>query len=201
MTTIILIDDHPLAANGIGAWLNGTGRFTICGTAKNLAEASALMKQPENLPDIIILDISLGPEDGLDFIPMLKEICEKRNAPMPGILVCSMHEDPFLIQRAIDSGAGAYVSKSSESGEILTAIDMLLKGGNYINPRYRIKKPKHSWSLLTRRENEITACIKQNMSNKQIAKRLSITIRTVENHISHIYYKTGASSREELMEL
>jgi DNA-binding NarL/FixJ family response regulator len=201
MISIVLIDDHPLATNGIGAWLNGTGRFKVCGTAKNLAEASALMEKPGNLPEIIILDISLGAEDGLDFIPMLKEICAKRKVPVPGVLVCSMYEDPFLIQRAIDSGVRAYVSKSAESGEILSAIDALLEGGFYINPRYNIEKPKHSWSLLTRRENEIVACIKQNMNNKQIAKRLNITVRTVENHVSHIYYKTGAASREELLEL
>jgi len=201
MTSIVLIDDHPLATNGIGAWLNGTGRFTVSGTAKNLAEASALMEQLENLPDIIILDISLGTEDGLDFIPPLKKICERRNAPMPGILVCSMHEDPFLIQHAMDSGARAYVPKSAESGEILTAIDALLEDGGYVNPRYRITTPRHSWSLLTRRENEIVACIKQNMNNKQIAKRLNIAVRTVENHLSHIYLKTGDASREGLLEL
>jgi len=93
------------------------------------------MKKLKNLPEIIILDISLGTEDGLDFIPMLKEICVKRNVPVPGILVCSMYEDPFLIQRAIDSGVKAYVSKSSESGELVTVIDALLKGGFYINPK------------------------------------------------------------------
>jgi len=201
MISVALIDGHPLVTKGIGVWLNGMGRFTVCGTAKNLAEASALMKKLENLPEIIILDISLGTEDGLDFIPMLKEICAKRNAPMPGILVCSMYEDPFLIQHAIDSGVKAYVPKSSESGEILTAIDTLLEGGTYINPRYRVRTHKHSWSLLTSRENEIVACIKQNMNNRQIAKRLNIAIRTVENHISHIYNKTGAASREELLVL
>jgi len=159
------------------------------------------MEHLESLPEIIILDISLGTEDGLDFIPLLKEICAKRNAPMPCILVCSMYEDLFLVQRAIDSGARAYVPKSAEPGEILAAIDALLEGGGYVNPRYRITTPRHSWSLLTRRENEIVACIKQNMNNKEIAKRLNIAIRTVENHVSHIYIKTGASSREELMEL
>jgi len=106
-----------------------------------------------------------------------------------------------LIQHAMDSGAKAYVPKSAESGEILTAIDALLEGGSYINPRYRVKTPKHSWSLLTGRENEIVACIKQNMNNRQIAKRLNISVRTVENYISHVYNKTGAASREELMEL
>jgi len=201
MISIVLIDDHPLAINGIGAWLNGTDRFVVSGAAKSLTEAAALTEKLENLPDIIILDISLGPEDGLDFIPILKEICARRNAPMPDILVCSMYEDPFLVQRAIDSGARAYVPKSAEPGEILAAIDTLLKDGVYINPRCREKAPKQPWPKLTHRENEIVALIKQNMSSKQIAKRLCITIRTVENHLSHIYLKTGAASREELLEM
>jgi len=201
MISIVLIDDHPLAINGIGAWLNGTGRFVVSGAAKSLAEATALMEQLESLPEIVILDISLGPEDGLDFIPILKEICVKKNVSMPGILVCSMYEDPFQVQRTIDSGARAYVPKSAEPEEILAAIDTLLKGGVYINPRYCLGSPKDSWSTLTRRENEIVAFIKQNMSNKQIAKRLGINIRTVENHTSHIYLKTGVSSREELYKL
>jgi len=201
MIPVVLIDDHPLAVNGIGAWLNGTGRFTVSGAARTLAEAAALMEKLERPPEIIILDISLGEEDGLDFIPMLKEICEKRNAPIPGVLVCTMYEDPFLAQRAMDLGARAYVPKTSEPQEILTAIDALLKGGVYINPRCMAREPKKTWSKLTVRENEIASLIKQNMNNKQIAKRLRINVRTVENHLSHIYLKTGASSREELLEM
>jgi len=200
MISIVLIDDHPLAINGIGAWLNGTGRFMVSGAAKSLSEATALMEQLESLPEIIILDLSLGTEDGLDFIPVLKEICVKRSAPMPGILICSMYEDPFLIQRAIDSGARAYVPKSSEPEEILKAIDTLLKGDVYI-PKFMAKAPEQPWSKLTRRENEIVALIKQNMNSKQIAKHLRINIRTVENHLSHIYLKTGVTSREELLEM
>jgi len=200
MISIVLIDDHPLAINGIGSWLNGTGRFAVSGAAKSIAEAATLMEQLESLPEIVILDISLGPEDGLDFIPMLKEICEKRNAPMPGILVCSMYEDPFLVQRAMNSGASGYVPKSSGPEEILAAIEALLKGGVYI-PRRLVRAPEQPWSKLTRRENEIVALIKQNMNSKQIAKRLRINIRTVENHLSHIYLKTGVTSREELLQM
>ena len=201
MIPIVLIDDHPLAINGIGAWLAGTGRFSISGAARTLAEAAALVQELEILPEIVILDISLGTEDGLDFIPVLKEICAKKNVRMPGILVCSMYEDPFLVQRAIDSGAGAYVPKTAEPGEILAAIDALLDGGSYINPRYLVSGLKNLWFALTRRENEVVALIKQNMNNKQIAKRLSINVRTVENYISRIYLKTGAASREDLFSL
>jgi NarL family two-component system response regulator LiaR len=227
MIPIALIDDHPLAINGIGAWLCGTGRFSIAGTAGTLDQARALMERLDPLPAIVILDVSLGEEDschpgdgchqdgchqdGLEFIPMLKEICAKRNISasemhasqmrLPGVLVCSMYEDPFLIQRAMDLGAAAYVAKSAEVGEIITAIDSILAGKTYVNPKYRIQEQKQAWSALTHRQNEIVSLVKQSLSTRQIAKRLGINARTVENHLTHIYVKTEANSREELFEL
>ena len=199
MTTIALIDDHPLAINGIGAWLKGTGRFEIAGTAGTLAEAGALMERLETLPDVVILDVSLGADDGLSFIPALKEICAKRNAALPGILICSMYEDAFIVQRALDMGAHAYVPKSAESNEILAAVDALLAGETYINEKY--KPQKFSLQGLTRRENEIVSMIKQSFSTKEIANRLEISLRTVENHLGHIYAKTGTKTQEDLNSL
>ena len=201
MIKIALIDDHPMAINGVGAWLTGTGRFEISGTAGTLAEASVLMDRLDPLPAIVILDISLGVEDGLEFIPALKEICAKRKAALPGILVCSMYEDAFLIQRAMDMGARSYVHKSADSNEILTAIDALLVGDIYISKKNRTQTQRQNWQALTRRENDIVSLIKQSLSAKEIAKRLDISLRTVENHLAHIYAKTGYSSREELHKL
>jgi len=199
MTTIALIDDHPVAINGIGAWLTSTGRFRIAGTAGTLAEASALMERLDPLPAVVILDISLGAEDGLEFIPALKEICAKRKTALPGILICSMYEDGFLIQRSFDLGARSYVPKSADLSEILTAIDALLAGETYINEKYKPQKP--ALQALTRRENEIVSLIKQSYSAKEIAKHLEISLRTVENHLAHIYAKTETTSREELFNL
>jgi len=196
-----LIDDHPLAINGIGAWLKGAGKFEIAGAAGTLAEAGALMKRLKPLPAVVILDISLGAEDGLDFIPALREICAKRKAALPGILVCSMYEDAFLIQRAMDLGARAYVPKSADLSEIIAAIDALLAGDTYISQKYQLQTQKQNWQTLTRRENEIVSLIKQSLSTKEIAKRLDINLRTVENHLAHIYVKTGTTSREELFGL
>ena len=199
MIKIALIDDHPLAINGIGAWLKSTGKFEIAGTAGTLKDASALMKKLDPLPAVVILDISLGAEDGLLFIPALKEICAKRKAALPGILVCSMYEDSFLIQRAMDLGARSYVPKSAQLCEILTAIEALLAGEAYINQKY--KPQRQNLPSLTRRENEIVSLIKQSFSAKDIAKRLNISLRTVDNHLAHIYVKTGTVSREELYNL
>ena len=203
MTSIALIDDHPMLTNTLGAWLEATGRISVAGTAKNLTEARTLIESLDPLPHIIILDISLGKEDGLAFIPQLKKICAKReeNCSMPGILVCSMHEDPFIVQRAMDMGAAAYVAKSAESGEVLAAIDKILSGDTYVSHKSGTQEQQKTVPALTRRENEIAALVKQSLTTGQIAGRLSISIRTVEFHLANIYQKTGVSSREELFRL
>ncbi|AEF81019.1 response regulator [Leadbettera azotonutricia] len=201
MITVVLIDDHPLAVNGIGEWLRSTGRFAIAGTAGSLAQAQALFENLEILPSVVILDIALGPEDGLEVIPMLKTIAKKRKTALPGIVVCSMFEDPFLIQNARNAGAGAYVAKSADINEVTSAIDAVLAGNTYIRAEYQLPVQKWASSGLSRREREIVALIKQRLNNKEIAEKMYISIRTVENHLSHIYVKTNTNSRNELSEL
>jgi NarL family two-component system response regulator LiaR len=198
---VVLVDDHPLAINGISAWLSAAGGFAIAGAAGTTAQARELLESLDPLPEVVILDIALGGENGLAVIPALKETARKRKAPLPGIVVCSMYEDPFLVQSAFDAGAGAYVAKSSDIREILRAIDAVLAGKTYINPAYEIPARRWASAGLSAREREIAAMVKQSMSNKQIAEKLCISIRTVENHLSHIYVKTNTYSRSELAEL
>ena len=159
------------------------------------------MELLEPLPDIVILDVSLGKEDGLDFIPALKDICAEKKVKMPGILVCSIYEDPFLIQRALDCGGNAYVSKCAESSEIITAIDKILAGESYVNPKFKIPTLNNGGEVLTCRENVIVSLIKQSYSKKQIAEHLGVSVRTIENHLANIYFKTNTKSRDDLLEL
>jgi len=202
MIPVLLIDDHQMVAGAIGAWLCADGRFSIAGIAATIGQARSLMEKLAPLPQIIILDVSLGKEDGLTLIPEIKSLCERRKAPLPGILVWSMHEDPFLIQRAMDLGAAAYVAKSAESGEFLAAIEAILNGVPHINTEYQKRKEQQQKGIrLTSRENEIAALVKQSLSTPQIAKRLGISTRTVEKHLERIYIKTETCSWEELHNL
>jgi NarL family two-component system response regulator LiaR len=175
------------------------------------------MEELDPPPQIIILDISLGKEDGLALIPELKTLCGKRKAPLqegnlrptgsvgvPGVLVWSMHEDPFIIQRAMDMGARAYVPKSANPEEFLAAIEAVLSGVPYVyteHPKREQDGIQQDSVKLTSRENEIAALVKQSLSAPQIAERLGISTRTVEKHLERIYIKTETSSWEELHNL
>jgi NarL family two-component system response regulator LiaR len=204
MIRIALIDDHPMLTAALGELLSATGRFSIAGTAATLAQARSLMERPGPLPEIVVLDVSLPSkegEDGLALIPELKKICAERGVPLPGIVVYTMHEDLFLIQRAVDLGAKAYVAKSAETGEFTAALDAVLAGNTYVNPKYKLRGAGPKRHTLTRRENEIAALVKQSLSARQIAGRLGLSRRTVETHLAHIYIKTDTASREELRNL
>jgi NarL family two-component system response regulator LiaR len=112
-----------------------------------------------------------------------------------------MYEDPFLAQNALDTGARTYITKSADIREIIAAIDAALAGEPYLNPAYELPTRKWASAGLSVREREIVALIKQSLSNKQIAKKMGFSVRTVENHLSHIYAKTNTNSRSELAEL
>jgi NarL family two-component system response regulator LiaR len=197
-----------MLTNAIGALLEATGRFTIAGYAASLTEARALMKELDPVPQIIILDISMGSknqagvqEDGLTFIPELKKLSKERETPMLDVLVCSMYDDPFLVRRAMELGAKAYVAKTEVAGEIITAIDAILAGGTYTGVKSKKQDQNNAFLGLTSRENEIVALVKQSLTNQQILEMLGLSNRTLENHLKNIYDKTGVTSRKELFDL
>jgi NarL family two-component system response regulator LiaR len=201
--SIILVEDHPLTRRGLASCLADTGRFDIAGEAESKEEARKLIEGMDRLPELIILDISLGEENGLDIVGYLKKYCELRKLTMPTVLVCSVFEDPFRIRSAMHLGAAGYVPKAASEDEFLRAIDTVLRGEKYIDPKLEIKinEAPDVYAKFTRREREILALVKQNYDNQRIASTLSLGLHTVENHISHIYYKTGFTKREELWNL
>jgi NarL family two-component system response regulator LiaR len=129
---VMLIDDHPLTNHGLASFLEETSRFSVSGQANTLSEAFCLIEESKNLPSLIVLDILLGKENGLDFLPFLKSFCRKKRISIPAVLVCSVLEDPFRIQTALKLGVSGYISKTGTKAELLHAIDTVLGGEVYI---------------------------------------------------------------------
>jgi NarL family two-component system response regulator LiaR len=203
-TAVLLIEDHPLTRHGLAACLEETGSFSVIGSAGSLEEGRRFIEGAGEgvFPRLIILDILLGAENGLEFIEFFRGFCKARKIAMPAILVCSVFEDPFRVRTALQMGAAGYIPKSAGETELLRAIETVLSGGEYIDPRLKLKisRDPDGYSKFTRRERQILTMIKQNYTNQRIAAELFISQRTVENHISHIYLKTGRYTRQELMD-
>jgi len=201
---VLFIDDHPLINRGLASYLEETGRFSVYGQVNSLTEAKQFIQDAvSDFPSLIILDILLGEENGLDFLPFLENFCRANNIPKPPVLICSVLEDPFRIQTALKMGASGYVSKTGNISDLLNALDAILQGKRFVTDEYSIKLNESSgaYTQFTKREFEILHQVKQSKTNQQIAKTLSISLRTVENHISNIYFKTGKNNRLELMQL
>jgi len=205
---VLLIDDHPMLNAGIVSILEKTGVFTVTGQAQSLKEAVNIIEKSDTLPSLIILDLLLGEDNGLDFLPLLKNFCYRKkiegaSVVQPPVLVCSALGDSFKIQTALKLGASGFLSKTSGKDELLTAINTILGGKVYISSELNSKLKTNStlYAKFTKREVNVINLLKINKTNKQIAETMSISQRTVENYISKIYFKTGFSSREEIQKL
>jgi NarL family two-component system response regulator LiaR len=134
---------------------------------------------------------------------MLKKFCVNNKKQMPPVLVCSALGDSFKIQTALKLGAAGFLSKTGGKAELLKAIDTILSGNIYVSDEVNLKLNETSrmYAKFSKREIDVINLLRANKTNKQISDTLSISIRTVENYISKIYFKTGFSSREEVQKL
>jgi len=203
---VLLIDDHPMVNSGLAAILEETGRFKVTGQAVSLDEAKQLTKTAvteNSFPSVVVLDITLGDENGLDYIPYLDKFCAEKKLQKPKVLICSVLEEPLRIQSALKMGASGYIPKTGGKIEILEAIDTVLCGEIYLSGKHseKLKKSFGFYSKFTKRELEIFTLINEKKTNKEIADVLGLNFRTVENHVSNIYFKTGTANRNELLKL
>ena len=212
MIEVLMVDDHELINTGVAALLEGTGQYSVAGKAQNLTDAKRFIEesaqvtmQPvgNKMPQLVMLDIQLGNENGLDFITFLKNFCRGKRLKMPNVLVCSILEDHFLMRLALEMGAAGYIPKSSDNEELLRAVSTVCLGKVYVPGKHGDKMVEITdmYELLTRREKEVLALLRQGKSNQSISDFLGISKNTVANIISNIYLKTGIEYREGLLEL
>ncbi|HKJ34579.1 MAG TPA: response regulator transcription factor [Balneolales bacterium] len=184
-TTFLIVDDHPLIRRGLKLLVESEPDYSVIGQAQNADEAQDLLTAVQ--PDITLLDISLPGVSGLELIKALL-----LKYPDLKIMVVSRHEETIFAERAIRAGARAYVMKQNAGEVIHEAIKRVLQGGIYLSETLNrnmllrmsghIKSEIESVDLLSDRELEVFDLTGRGYSNKDIAKQLLISIKTVESY-------------------
>jgi two-component system, NarL family, invasion response regulator UvrY len=197
---LILIDDHTLVRQGIRLLLSGNKEIEIVGETAIGAEVMHLVR--ELLPDVIVLDMNLPDISGLEVTTRLMQI-----NPKSKILIISSATHPEFSQRTLEAGVLGYISKNTHHAELIKAIKTVNKGQLFISTDIADKlvlakidnKTSHIFAQLTQKEMEILLLYLRSISTADIAKRLNISDKTVQNHRSHIFHKLGVSNDVGLM--
>jgi len=189
---LLLVDDHSLIRAGVRALVSDIPGYTVVGEAE---DGDQLLEQAQQLaPDMVLLDISMRSTSGLDALTQLRatgNTCK--------VLILSMHTDPDLIMRALESGAHGYLLKDATATELEQALAALRSGERYLSPAIAHtvinqalmraqhgKQPNVDRHNLTARQLEILRLIVRGKSTREIAAGLGLSIKTVETHRSQI---------------
>jgi two-component system NarL family response regulator len=187
---VIIVDDHPMVAEGIQSILESYDDIIVLATLTNGREA---IDQLQTLaPDVILMDLNMPDIGGLTATEI---VLERR--PNTRVVILSMHDNPEYISSALSHGAMGYLLKDVPTDEIKQAIDAVMRGDTYLCTGAQGSiAPKNNGAreALTEREQTILLQVASGKSNKQVAHALDISVRTVETHRKNIKRKLGISS-------
>jgi DNA-binding NarL/FixJ family response regulator len=204
--SVLIVDDHPMVREGLKVIIERNSRFEVVGEAGGAAEGFRMAEKLK--PDLVIVDISLPDGSGIDLIRRMKTAA----IPGAGFLVVSMHSKIDYIKEAYKAGATGYLVKESATDALVKALETISKGEYYLDTYLApsvIETLKQSpgkdreinddaYRSLTNREQEIMRMLAKDISVKEIADRLFISAKTVENHRTNIKGKLGLKSTIDL---
>ncbi len=200
---LVIVDDHPTMREGIVRVLEREPDLLVCGATGSARQALELIESSK--PDLVLLDISLGKENGIELIKDLR-----RRFPEVRVLVHSMHENSVYASRALRAGAKGYVTKSEPPENLLRAIREVLSGEIYLNPAltkeilHTLAADDHQqnaspFGVLSDREFEVFEMMGQGLVTKEIAAALHLSHKTVQAHRDHIREKMGFKDAASLL--
>ena len=196
MIRVLIVDDHELLRAGLRSRLEGEDGISVVAEAGSAERA--VIEARAAKPDLILLDLLLPRKNGYDVIPELAHV-----APQAKVLVVSSQAAPSSVRRALSAGAAGYLPKRSSAKELVAAIRLVADGGGYVEPGLGAKlvSPDDSSALepLSERERDIIHLLALGYTNQEIAKKLFISVRTVDSHRAHIMRKLQLETRAELV--
>ncbi|HJV28111.1 MAG TPA: response regulator transcription factor [Aromatoleum sp.] len=183
---LFLVDDHQLVRDGLRARLGDIEEFEIVGEAASGKEALVAVESLR--PDLALVDVGLPDMTGIELTATLGERC-----PVLRVLILSMYDSQGYVMSAMRAGARGYVLKDAPSTEIIAAIRAVAAGGAYFSGALTaaLVTPQVEDNALTEREREVLILVAQGDSNKRIAQKLDVSVRTVETHRLNLRRKLG----------
>jgi len=203
---VLIIDDHPLFREGLKSIIAGDRHFVVAGEAGNARDGFALATKIK--PDVALVDISLPDESGMQLTRRIRA-----TLPETRVMIISMHSKIDYIVEAFQSGATGYVVKESAAGRLVQGLHAVTQGEYFLDssishevvtrlmksPVREARVSDSDYGRLTPREQEIMRMLAEGLSKAEIADRLCISIKTVENHRSNIMKKLELNSPMELV--
>jgi len=188
---VFLVDDHPAVREGVRSYLASQGSVTVVGEAADAKEA--LRKVKKLAPEVIILDVNLPSLDGGELARRLH-----LTVPAAKIIGFSVHASQEYVVRMARCGAHGYVMKDAPTAKLVEAIQQVHKGGLYfppsmsdaiLSPEAKPSSEEEGKVILTTREREVLTLLAEGLANKEVARKLGISVRTAETHREHVSHK------------
>jgi DNA-binding NarL/FixJ family response regulator len=200
---IFLVDDHTLVREWLGNLLSQESDFLVVGQADSAP--TALADMAASPPDLAVIDLTLRNGSGLDLIKDLRNLC-----PRTLVVVLSMHEEIYYVERAFRAGARGYVTKRDSTNSIVEAIRAVLAGRVYARPELlasltermvgqAVEKPTRSAELLSDREMEVFRRLGAGQPTRTIATEMNLSMKTVQAYSARIKEKLGLANASELL--
>ncbi len=195
MIRVVIADDHGVVRGGLTQLLGTLDDVELVGTAANGAEAVALCSAEQ--PDVVLMDLEMPEMDGIEATRRIKE-----ERPDVAVVILTSFSDRERILRALDAGAAGYLLKDAESDELARSIRAAARGDAPLDPKaarelLSARAPGSPLESLSPREREVLVMVTEGLPNKMIARRLSISEKTVKAHLTSVFRQIGVTDRTQ----
>jgi DNA-binding NarL/FixJ family response regulator len=197
---VVLVDDHAVVRRGLAQLLSGAGDLEVVGEAGDGDEALDVVRRVR--PDVVVMDLQMPRTDGVEATRRI--VAEQLGAE---VVVLTSFSDSARIAAALDAGAVGYLLKDADPDDVLDGVRAVSRGGSPLDPKVAralltarheaAPGPDGSSVQLTPREAEVLSLVRAGLANKQIARRLDISERTVKAHLTSVFQRIGVADRTQ----